>query len=61
MPRREDPVGSPANVGREAIGQFFDDNVIPVTLWVTDDPLVVGNSEVARDSSPWSRRWRAAA
>jgi steroid delta-isomerase len=44
---QEDPVGSPVNVGREAIGKFFDGNEIPVTLSVTDDPLVVGNEVLA--------------
>ncbi len=44
---QEDPVGMPANVGREAIGKFFDTNMIPVTLTVTDDPLVVGNEVLA--------------
>jgi steroid delta-isomerase len=44
---QEDPVGTPVNVGREAIGKFFDGNDIPVTLSVTDDPLVVGNEVLA--------------
>jgi hypothetical protein len=44
---QEDPVGSPANVGREAIGRFFDANEIPVTLTVTTDPLVVGREVIA--------------
>ncbi len=44
---QEDPVGTPANVGREAIGRFFDGNDIAVTLSVTDDPLVVGNEVLA--------------
>ena len=44
---QEDPVGSPPNVGRDAIGRFFDANEIPVTLSVTDDPLVVGREVLA--------------
>ncbi len=45
---QEDPVGStPANVGREAIGRFFDANDIPVTLSVTDEPLVLGSEVLA--------------
>ncbi len=44
---QEDPVGTPANVGREAIGAFFDNNVIDVTLSVTEDPLVIGNEVLA--------------
>ena len=44
---QEDPVGTPPNVGREAIGQFYDANEIAVTLSVTDDPLVLGNEVLA--------------
>ena len=44
---QEDPVGTPPNVGREAIGAFFDANVIEVTLSLTADPLVVGNEVIA--------------
>ncbi len=44
---QEDPVGTPANVGREAIGRFFDGNDVAVTLSVTDDPLVIGNEVLA--------------
>jgi steroid delta-isomerase len=44
---QEDPVGAPVNVGRDAIGHFFDTNVIPVDLSVTDDPLIVGNEVLA--------------
>ena len=40
---QEDPVGAPVNVGREAIGKFFDANEIAVTLSLTADPLVLGN------------------
>ena len=43
----EDPVGTPPNVGREAIGRFFDANEIPVTLSLTADPLVLGNEVLA--------------
>src|SRR5664279_920102 len=39
---QEDPVGSPPNLGRAAIGRFFDANEVAVTLSVTDDPLVIG-------------------
>ena len=44
---QEDPVGTPPNVGREAIGRFFDANQIPVTLSVLADPLVIGNEVMA--------------
>ncbi|HEX4018048.1 MAG TPA: nuclear transport factor 2 family protein [Frankiaceae bacterium] len=44
---QEDPVGAPVNVGREAIGRFFDTNIMPVTLSVTADPLMVGNEVLA--------------
>ena len=44
---QEDPVGTPPNVGREAIAKFFDANDIPVTLSVTQDPLVIGNEVLA--------------
>lgn len=44
---QEDPVGAPANVGRDALGRFFDANEIPVTLAVTDDPLVLGSEVLA--------------
>jgi steroid delta-isomerase len=40
---QEDPVGAPVNVGRAAIGAFFDSNDIKVSLSVTADPLIVGN------------------
>lgn len=43
---QEDPVGARANVGRQAIGRFFDANEIPVTLTVTDDPLIVGREVI---------------
>ena len=43
----EDPVGTPPNVGREAIGRFFDSNEIPVTLSLTADPLVLGHEVLA--------------
>ncbi len=44
---QEDPVGSPPNVGRDAIGRFFDANEVAVTLSVTDAPLVVGREVLA--------------
>jgi steroid delta-isomerase len=44
---QEDPVGTPPNVGREAIGRFFDANEVPVTLSLTDDPLVLGDEVLA--------------
>ena len=44
---QEDPVGTPPNVGRAAIAAFFDANDIPVTLSVTQDPLVIGNEVLA--------------
>ena len=40
---QEDPVGTSQNVGREAIGRFFDANVVELTLSQSDDPLVIGN------------------
>jgi steroid delta-isomerase len=45
--RQEDPVGAPVNVGREAIGKFFDENVTDLTLSVTAPPIVVGNEVIA--------------
>jgi len=44
---QEDPVGTPPNVGREAIGAFFDANDVEVTLSLTGDPLIVGNEVIA--------------
>ncbi len=44
---QEDPVGTPPNVGREAIGRFFDANTIPDTLSLTDEPLVLGREVLA--------------
>lgn len=44
---QEDPVGTPPNVGREAIARFFDANDVPVTLSVTSDPLVIGREVLA--------------
>lgn len=44
---QEDPVGTPPNVGREAIGRFFDDNEIPVTLTLAAEPLVLGHEVLA--------------
>lgn len=44
---QEDPVGAVPNVGKEKIGAFFDANVIPVHIYQTQDPLVVGNEVIA--------------
>jgi steroid delta-isomerase len=45
--RQEDPVGAPVNVGREAIGKFFDENITDLTLSVTAPPIVIGNEVIA--------------
>lgn len=45
--RQEDPVGAPVNVGREAIGKFFDENITDLTLSVSAPPIVVGNEVIA--------------
>jgi|694.fasta_scaffold130832_2 steroid delta-isomerase len=45
--RQEDPVGAPVNIGREAIGKFFDENVTDLTLSVTAPPIVIGNEVIA--------------
>lgn len=45
--RQEDPVGAPVNVGREAIGKFFDENITDITLSVAAPPIVVGNEVIA--------------
>ncbi len=44
---QEDPVGAPQNVGREAIGAFYDANDVGVSLWLTADPLIVGREVLA--------------
>ena len=44
---QEDPVGAPVNVGREAIGRFFDANITDITLSVAAPPIVVGNEVLA--------------
>lgn len=44
---QEDPVGAPVNVGRAAIGAFFDANPVPVHIYQTQDPLVLGNEVLA--------------
>jgi len=44
---QEDPVGAPVNVGREAIGQFFDANITDITLSVAAPPIVMGNEVLA--------------
>ena len=45
--RQEDPVGAPVNVGREAIGRFFDENITDLTLSVSAPPIVAGNEVIA--------------
>jgi len=44
---QEDPVGTPPNIGRAAIGAFFDANVIGVTLTRSAPPIVIGNEVIA--------------
>ena len=44
---QEDPVGAPVNTGRAALAAFFDANDTPVTLRVTDDPMVLGREVLA--------------
>ena len=44
---QEDPVGSPPNIGRAAIGGFFDANPVQVYIYQTQDPLVLGNEVLA--------------
>ena len=44
---QEDPVGTTPNVGRTAIGAFFDANPISVHLYQTQDPLVIGREVLA--------------
>jgi len=44
---QEDPVGTPANVGRAAIGAFFDASPEGITLMLTAPPLVLGNEVIA--------------
>ena len=44
---QEDPVGAPPNIGRAAIGTFFDANAIPIHIYQTQDPLVIGNEVLA--------------
>ena len=44
---QEDPVGAVPNHGRAAIGAFFDGNPIPVHIYQTQDPLVIGNEVLA--------------
>ena len=44
---QEDPVGAPPNVGRAAIATFFDGNPIPIYIYQTQDPLVIGNEVLA--------------
>lgn len=44
---QEDPVGTPANIGREAIAKFYDENVTDLTLSVMAPPIVIGNEVLA--------------
>ena len=44
---QEDPVGTAPNHGRAAIGAFFDGNPIPVHIYQTQDPLVIGSEVLA--------------
>lgn len=44
---REDPVGTPPAVGRAELAVAFDENHIPVTLSLTQDPLIVGDEVIA--------------
>lgn len=44
---REDPVGTPAQRGHDEIGAAYDANHVPVTLSLTQDPLVIGNEVLA--------------
>ena len=44
---REDPVGTPPAVGRAQLAAAFDENHIPVTLTLTQDPLVIGDEVIA--------------
>ena len=44
---QEDPVGAPPNIGRAAIGAFFDANPMPIHIYQTQDPLVIGNEVLA--------------
>jgi steroid delta-isomerase len=44
---REDPVGTPPQRGHDEIGAAYDENHVPVTLSLTQDPLVVGDEVIA--------------
>lgn len=44
---QEDPVGAPVNVGHAAIRAFFEANTVPVHIYQTADPLVVGDEVIA--------------
>ena len=44
---QEDPVGTTPNVGRAAIGAFFDSNPVPIHIYQTQDPIVIGNDAAA--------------
>jgi steroid delta-isomerase len=45
--QQEDPVGTPPNNGRAAIGAFFDANPVQVHIYQTQDPLVLGHEVLA--------------
>jgi steroid delta-isomerase len=44
---QEDPVGATPNIGHAAIGAFFDANPVPIHIYQTQDPLVIGNEVLA--------------
>ena len=44
---QEDPVGSEPNLGRAAIGAFFDSTPVPIHIYQTQDPLVIGTEVLA--------------
>ena len=44
---REDPVGTRPQRGHAEIGAAYDENHVPVTLSLTQDPLVVGDEVIA--------------
>ena len=46
--RQEDPVGQPANVGRDAIRGFFENvkSVGPMELSLARDPIIIGNEAI---------------
>src|SRR3954465_14610212 len=46
--RQEDPVGTPPNVGRDAIRAFYDNvrQLGPGTITVANEPIVIGNEAI---------------